>query len=324
MEFKDYYKILGVSKNATIDEIKAAYKELAKKYHPDKNKQDPKAEEKFKEINEAYQVLSDKEKRAKYDNLGSEWNSYQSRGGSSESFNWEQWFNQSSSRGKRKSRTVGDFFSSGGGLSDFFEKIFGEGFAPSSYSQSQGYQRTPSQGEDLQTEVELSLEEAFKGTTRMLSVDSKKVEVRFKPGIQDGQVLKLPQLGRTGKYGGLNGDLYVTVKISPHPKLQRKGDDLFVDVWVDYLTMILGGSAKINTLSGPVKFDIPKFTQNTKVFKLSNQGLPNYNNPEKRGDLYVKLLAKLPESLTDSEILLIKELKELSKKQKKNNTKTNA
>lgn len=324
MEFKDYYKILGVSKNATIDEIKAAYKELAKKYHPDKNKQDPKAEEKFKEINEAYQVLSDKEKRAKYDNLGSEWNTYRSTGGSSDSFNWEQWFTPQSSRGRRKSRTVGDFFSSGGGLSDFFEKIFGEGFSSPSYSQSQGYQRTPVQGDDIHTEVELSLEEVFRGTSRMLSIDSKKVEVRFKPGIQDGQVLKLPQLGKPGKNGGLNGDLYVKVKIAPHPKLERKGDDLYVDVWVNYLTMILGGTAKISTLSGAVKFDISPFTQNCKVVKLSGQGMPNYNNPQKRGDLYVKLLAKLPESLSDSELLLIKELKELSKKQKKNNSKANA
>lgn len=320
MEFKDYYKILGVSKNATLEQIKAAYKELAKKYHPDKNKQDPKAEEKFKEINEAYQVLSDKEKRSKYDNLGSQWNSYQNTGGSSDNFNWEEWFTPSS-RGRRKSKTVGDFFSSGGGLSDFFEKIFGEGFSSTQYSQSQGYQRTPVQGNDIKTDVEISLEEAFRGTTRMLSIDSKKVEVRFKPGIQDGQVLKLPNLGNPGQNGGQNGNLFVTVKIAPHPKLERKGDDLYVDVSVDYLTMILGGIAKINTLSGPVKFDIPQFTQNEKVFKLANQGMPNYNNPEKRGDLYVKLIAKLPESLTDSEFLLIKELKELSKKHKKNNSK---
>jgi curved DNA-binding protein len=326
MEFKDYYKVLGVSKNATVEEIKAAYKELAKKYHPDKNKQDPKAEEKFKEINEAYQVLSDKEKRAKYDNLGSEWNSYRSTGGDSGAFNWEQWFAQSQpgkSR-RRSSKTVGDFFSSGGGVSDFFEKIFGDSFSSSPFAQKQGYQRTPEAGEDLQTEVELSLEEAYKGTTRILSIDSKKVEVRFKPGIQNGQVLKLSQMGKPGKNNGPSGNLYVTVKISPHQKLERKGDDIYVDIDVDYLTMILGGSTKLNTLGGPIKFNIPQFTQNQKVLKLSGQGMPNYNNPEKHGDLYVKLLAKLPESLSDSELLLLKELKELHKKHKKDNSKTNA
>lgn len=319
MEFKDYYSILGVSKNATLEEIKSAYRKLANQYHPDKNKGDKNAEEKFKEINEAYQVLSDPEKRQKYDLLGNNWNRHRSSGGTSDTFNWEEWFEQPKgykrTSGQDSFKTFRDFFSQGGGLSDFFEKIFGGGF--SGFSQSQGFTHSPERGEDIHTTVEITLEEAFKGTSRLLSVGDKKVDVKIRPGIADNQVLKLSGLGTPGRYGGANGDIFVTVKIKPHNKLERKGDDLFVDVWLDLYTMILGGNAKIKTFGGTVKVNIPPQSQNGKVLKLTNQGMPLYNDNSKRGDLYIKLYAKLPENLSQKELELFNELKKLRKKSTK-------
>jgi len=318
MEFKDYYSILGVQKNATIDEIKSAYRKLANQYHPDKNKGNKEAEEKFKEINEAYQVLSDPEKRKKYDLLGNNWYKHRNTGGTSDDFNWDEWFEQprSSKRSNKDSfQTFREFFSQGGGLSEFFEKIFGGGF--SGFSQSQGFTYSPERGQDVETTIEITLEEAFKGTSKFLTVGDKKVEVKIKPGIQDNQILKLSGLGAPGKHGGGNGDLFVKVKIKPHNKLERKGDDLFLDIWLDLYTMVLGGNAKINTFGGKVKFNIPPLSQNGKVLKLSNQGMPLYSDSSKRGDLYIKLLAKLPENLSSEEIELFRQLKSLRKKNTK-------
>lgn len=319
MEFRDYYSVLGLQKNATTDEIKSAYRKLANKYHPDKNKGDKKAEEKFKEINEAYQVLSDPEKRKKYDMLGNNWNQHRNTGGTSDNFNWDEWFEQPRNYKRKENKenfqTFRDFFSQGGGVSDFFEKIFGSGF--SGFSQSQGYSYSPERGQDIETSLDVTLEEAYKGTSRFLSVGDKKVEVKIKPGIQDNQVLKLSGLGNPGKHGGANGDIFVTIKVKPHNKLERKGDDLFLDVWLDLYTMILGGNAKINTFGGKVKFNIPPQSQNGKVLKLSNQGMPLYSDNSRRGDLYIKLLAKLPENLSDVELELFRQLKSLRKKSTK-------
>lgn len=319
MEFKDYYSILGVSKTASAEEIKSAYRKLANKYHPDKNKTDKNAEEKFKEINEAYQVLSDPEKRAKYDNLGSNWNSHRSNGGTNDDFDWTNWYTQSSSRqsGSKKTnfKNFGEFFSSGGGLSDFFERIFGSDYT-GPFSQSQGYQRSPMRGEDFETTVDITLEEAFRGTSRMLNVGSKKIEVKFKPGVHDNQILKLTGMGAPGKNGGQNGDLFVKIKIKPHSKIERKGDDIFVDVTVDLFTMLLGGTAKLKTFGGTIKISIPQGSQNGKILKLSNQGMP-IEGTDKRGELYIKLIAKLPENIEPDEIILIQEWKALRKNKTK-------
>jgi curved DNA-binding protein len=322
MEFKDYYKVLGVSKTATADEIKTAYRKLANKYHPDKNKTDKDAEEKFKEINEAYQVLSDSEKRAKYDNLGQNWNTHQRTGGTGDDFDWMKWYNtnarKTSSSKKTNFKNFGDFFSNGEGLSDFFDKIFGGNYT-GKFSQNQGYAKTPVRGEDIETSVEISLEEAYKGTARILNINDKKVEVKFKQGIQDNQILKLTGLGAPGKNGGENGDLFVKVTIKPHSKIERKGDDLFVDVPIDLFTLLLGGTAKLRTFSGKIKINIPPQSQNNKIMKLSGLGMPSeYEN--KKGDLYIKLIAKLPEHLTDEQINLIKKLKELQNNKLKTET----
>lgn len=308
MEFKDYYKILGVSKTATAEEIKAAFRKLATKYHPDKNKTDPKAEEKFKNINEAYQVLSDAEKRSKYDNLGMNWNAHRGSGGTGDNFNWEQWFgsNPSQQRRRNPSNSFGDIFGKGGGLSDFFEKIFGGGF-----SNTQDYP-TQSRGNDYETCVELTLEEAFRGTLRKLSINNQTLEVKFKKGIKDGQTLKLSGKGLQGSNNGLNGDLLIKVIIKPTNSIERKGDDLFADVFVDLFTMILGGSATIKTFEGKIKINIPAESQNGKLLKLSGMGMPKYESQKERGDLYLKLFAKLPEKLTKEEIELFEKLKDIS------------
>ena len=321
MEFRDYYSILGVQKNSTNDEIKSAYRKLANKYHPDKTKGDKKAEEKFKEINEAYQVLSDPEKRKKYDLLGSNWNQHRNTGGTSDNFNWDEWFEQPRKSNKEGYQTFRDFFSQGAGVSDFFQKIFGGGF--SGFSQNQGYSYSPERGKDIETTLEITLEEAYKGTSRFLSVGEKKVEVKIKPGVQDNQILKLSGLGEPGKHGGANGDIFVKIKVKVHNKLERKGDDLFLDIWLDLYTLILGGNAKINTFGGKVKFSIPPQSQNGKVLKLSNQGMPLYSDSTRRGDLYIKLLAKLPENLSNQELDLFRELKNLRKKTAKESVNAN-
>lgn len=323
MEYKDYYKILEVSKTATDAEIKSAYRKLANKYHPDKNKSDKASEEKFKEINEAYQVLGNPENRKKYDNLGMNWNRHQSTGGTSDNFNWEDWFQQPrSGRGRYKGesskgdyKTYREFFSRGGGVSDFFERIFG-GMTNDfrGFTQEQGYYKQPEPVQVFEAELEITLEEAFRGSVRMLQVGDRKIEVSIRPGIADGQLIKLSGLGNSSKYSGLNGDVNVKIKIKPHSKLERKGDDLYVEVWLDYFTLILGGSAKIKTFSGTIKFNVPPYSQNGKLLKLSNQGMPKYNRPEEKGDLYIKIMAKLPEALSEEELNLIKALKELRKK----------
>jgi curved DNA-binding protein len=312
MEFKDYYKILGVTKTATPEEIKSAYRKLANKYHPDKNKTDPKAEDKFKDINEAYQVLSDPEKKGKYDTLGSNWNAHRGSGGSDETFNWDQWFNTgggSRQRRRTSSNPAGDFFGGGGGVSDFFEKIFGG----AGFSQGRTQKRTHSKGNDFETSVELTLEESFFGTSRILSINDKKIEIKFKKGIRDGQTLQLSGMGAPSPDGGSNGDLIIKVSILKNDSIVRKEDDLYVDVWIDFFTMILGGSAKIKTYSGTIKFNIQQGTQNGKLLKIPKMGMPKYEHPNETGDLYLKLFSKLPEKLSNAEIDIIKKWKELQK-----------
>lgn len=315
MDFKDYYKILEVEKTATAEEIKQSYRKLARQHHPDTNKSDPKAEEKFKDISEAYQVLSDPEKRRKYDNLGSSFNRHRQTGGSSDDFDWTDWFEkaqqQRSGRSRGAYQTVGDFFNAGGGVSDFFERIFGSGF-----SQKQGFNHPPTRGEDVEVDVEISLSEAFSGTSKLIQIDSKKIEVKFKPGIADGQTLKLSGIGGSGKHGGDKGDLIVKVKVLEHNRVSRKNDDLHLEVPIDVYNAVLGGSTKIKTFGGMVKINIPPESSSGKILKLKGQGMPKYGSAEERGDLYVTLQIKSPKNLTDEEKELFEKLREINKSKK--------
>lgn len=311
MEFKDYYKTLGVSKNASQEEIKKQYKKLILKYHPDKNPGDADAENKFKEVSEAYEVLSDPEKRQKFDNLGSSWNNFRQRGRSTEDFDWSDWFTQQHQR-RQQSKTgsgdFGDMFGGGGsgGMSDFFEKIFGGGFSGRST-----YRQTPKRGKDYHTEITISLEQAFKGTTVVLGVETQKIEVKIRPGITDSQTLKISKKGYPGTNGGPRGDMILKVNVKEHKHVERKGDDLYVDVPIDLYKAVLGGETQLNTFSGKINMKIQPETQQGKTVKLSGQGMPKYNVPAQRGDLFVKFIVKIPKNLTDKEKELFTELKKL-------------
>lgn len=309
MEFKDYYKILGVDKNATIEEIKKAYRKLAQKYHPDKNPGNKEAEEKFKDINEAYEVLSDPEKRRKYDNLGTSWFNFQQQGGRSDQFNWSDWFAREPVGSRRERRTgfsyLDEILGAGGNFSEFFEKIFGFDFG--SFGRTR-QTKTKIHTNDINYELHISLEEAFKGTSKIIEIEGKKVELKIKPGIVDGQILRIPLQNVLGS--SYTGDLLVTVRVLPHKKVERKGDDLYVDVPIDIFKLILGGESKIRTFGGLIKFKIPPRSQNGTILRLKGQGMPKYNNPNERGDLFLKLVAKIPDNLSEKELELIKELQQ--------------
>ena len=307
MEFKDYYKVLGVPKNATLDEIKKAYRKLAVKYHPDRNKGDKNAENKFKELSEAYEVLKDSEKRKKYDSLGSSWNRFQQTGGNAQDFDWSNWFAQSQARNRRRTGGFGDIFDSGG-VSDFFEKIFGGGFA-----QRSSFRQTPKKGIDTTVDVEITLSEAFNGTQRIIQLNNESIDLKIKPGISDGQTLKITGKGQSGKHGGSSGDLIIKVLIKPHSKVQRTGDDLHIEMPVDLYKAILGSTSKLKTFGGTINVKIPPETENGTILKLKGQGIPKYSNPNERGDLYIKILITTPKNLSDEEKDLFVKLSKLRK-----------
>ncbi len=309
MEFKDYYKILGVDKKASTEDIKKVYRDLAKKYHPDTNNS-PDAEKKFKDVSEAYAVLSDPEKRRKYDNLGSTWNRHRATGGTNDDFDWSQWFARQQ-QSRRSGENVGDFFDTGG-LSDFFDRVFGGFSRRNPFSSSQS-----AKGMDAEIEIELTLEEAYKGTSKLIGLGSEKIEIKFRPGIRHEQTLRIPGKGQPGTHGGEVGDLIIRVKIAEHPKYERKGDDLYLEATVDMFTAILGGEAKINTIGGTVKLTIPEETQAGRTFKLKGLGMPKYENSDTKGDLYIKVQIKLPSNLSRREVELFEQLKELHKSSKR-------
>jgi curved DNA-binding protein len=314
MDFKDYYKILNVGKNASPDEIKKAYRKLAMKYHPDKNAGNKEAESKFKDINEAYDVLSDPEKRKRFDNLGSQWNDFRQTGGRSEDFNWSDLVKQKTA-GKRKSESVfGDMFSTGN-FSEFFEKIFGGGESSGKHRYSS---KAPQRGQDVETTIEITLAEAFKGTRRSILINGQTIDLNLKPGIADGQILKISGKGAPGK--GVDapaGDLMIKVTVQPHKSVERRGDDLYVEGTVDLYKAVLGGNSKIRTFGDLIQFTIPAESQNGKVLKLKGQGMPRYGKTDERGDLYITLNVRLPKNLSNEEIELFKKLEEIEAKKTK-------
>lgn len=299
MNFKDYYSVLGLTKTATAEEIKKAYRKLAIKYHPDKNPGDKVAEEKFKEINEANEVLGNSEKRKKYDELGENWKYYQQTGGKSgEDFDWSKWANReqqySSDEGFQDSH-----------FSDFFESIFGSQF------RSGAKQNRPVRGQDYTAEMEILLEEAFHGTTRQINLNGEKLRLNIKPGVKDGQLLRIKEKGGRGINGGRNGDVLITVHIPENERYKRKGDDLYCDASVDLYTLMLGGEATIKTLGNSIKIKVGRETENGKVVRLKGMGMPKYKMENQAGDLYVKLSAQLPKNLSKREIELFEELSNL-------------
>ena len=299
MDFKDYYTILGVATTSTADEVKKAYRKLAVKYHPDKNPGDKIAEEKFKEINEANEVLSDATKRKQYDTLGADWRNYQ-QGGGKQGFDTFKHGGQNEGNpyhyGQEESFNDGNF-------SDFFENIFGAKFNGGSRGKPQ-----PLKGRHYNATVNISLAEAYGGTTRQLSLETEKLEMKIKPGVKDAQVLRLKGKGGPGLNGGENGDLFITITVTENGRFKRKVDDLYCTADVDLYTAILGGQATIPTMRNPVKMNISKETANGKVLRLKGLGMPRYNNANEFGDLYASINIIMPINLSQKETDLFNEL----------------
>jgi curved DNA-binding protein len=310
MNYRDYYQILGVSKTATQDEIKKAYRKLAVKYHPDKNQGDKQAEERFKEISEANEVLSDPEKRKKYDKLGANWKQYENAGAG----NYQYSGQQGRSPGGESyyfEGDLGDLFGGAGGdsgFSDFFNEFFG------GESRQQGGYRRQSQsfkGNDMQADLKLSLSEAWNGTTRILDTGEEKLRITIKPGAYSGQELRLKGKGSPGMNGGPKGDIYIKIKIIPDSQYQIEGNDLVRQVDVDLYTAVLGGNIELDTLSGKLNIPVPKGSQNGSKLRLKGKGMPVYNKPGKFGDLYIHLNIAVPKNLSSEEQSLFKRLKEI-------------
>ena len=311
MEYKDYYKVLGVEKNATQAEIKNSFRKLAKKYHPDKTKGDKAAEQKFKEVNEANEVLSDPGKRKKYDQLGDQWKYYQQSGGQGQDFDWSRFSNMGDGgQTFRYSGNINDLFGESG-YSDFFDMLFGQGIGGQQRRRTAGKRTQVMKGQDYEAEVRITLEEAYKGTTREFDVDNQSIRLKIKPGIEDGQILKIPGKGSSGYDGGQAGDLLINIRVLKHPVFDRQGDDLYADLNVDIYTAILGGKAEFKTLKGSVKVNIPKGTENGKILRLQNMGMPKYNKPSEFGNLYLKINIQIPKNLTQKEVNLYKQLQKL-------------
>ncbi|GAB1431060.1 DnaJ C-terminal domain-containing protein [Ignavibacteria bacterium] len=296
MDFKDYYATLGVSKNATADEIKKAYRKLAQQYHPDKNSGDKKAEDKFKEINEAYEVLSNPEKRKKFDKLGSNWNSFRQNGGSTQDFNWQQW--RTSADAGRK-RNPFDDDANGGSFSDFFQNIFG--------GAKTGGRTASSNKSALKASVSITLEEAYKGKTIRLEQDGSALDVKLRPGIANGQVLKIHSKNPTF------GDIHLTVTVETDRIFTRNGDDLSADFSVDLYTALLGGDVPFKTFKGSLNVKISPETQSGKILKITGMGMPRHGHDGEFGDLFLTVKASLPVNLTAKEKELFQKLAKMRK-----------
>ena len=310
MAYIDYYKILGVDKNASQDDIKKAFRKLARKYHPDLNPNDPSAKDKFQEINEANEVLSDPEKRKKYDEYGEHWKhadefeaqkkARQHAGGGGGGFSGfggdgdSYWYSSD-----------GEGFSGGdaGGFSDFFESMFG-------HRGGGGRGNAGFRGQDFNAELHLSLRDAARTHKQVLNVNGKQVRITIPAGVADGQVIKLKGYGGEGINGGPAGDLYITFKIAEDSVFKRLGDDLYVDVEMDLYTAVLGGEKVIDTLEGKVKLKIKPETQNGTKVRLKGKGFPVYKKEGQFGDLIITYSVKIPTNLTDRQKELFRELQQ--------------
>lgn len=284
---RDYYQTLGVKRNASEDEIKKAFRHQAKRHHPDANPGNPSAEARFKEINEAYEILSDEEKRSAYDRFGENWQQYQ-----------------------------GSPFSGAGSqvrmedMSDIFETFFagqrpgGAGFG--------GFRASaqPRQGEDIEQEIDISLREAYEGTQRLISKDGRDITVRIPRGAATGTKVRLTGEGYPGAYGGPAGNLYLIVRVAGNPLFERKNDDLYVDIKVDVFTAMLGGEVEAPTLTRPVRMKIRPGTQTSQKLRVTGKGMPKLRSDNAYGDLYARVVITVPEHLNGAQVELAEKLRD--------------
>jgi curved DNA-binding protein len=305
MEFKDYYATLGVSKTATDKELKQAYRKLARKFHPDVNPGDKAAETRFKEINEAYEVLGDADKRRKYDELGANWRQYEQAGAGAPGAGFGQgWPPQGGGYRTVSPEEMEDLFGSEESpFSDFFTTFFGTAPREGKRGARGGGRNRARPGSDLEHPIQLTLDEAFHGTTRRLSLKqgghTRTIDVRIPAGIRDGARVRVAGEGEAGVGGGSAGDLYLRVELQPHERFERRGNDLHTTALVPVTTAVLGGEARVETLEGrSLPFRIPPTTQNGQVMRLKGHGMPARGGSDERGDLYVKVTVQTPKSLT--------------------------
>ncbi|HEY1306271.1 MAG TPA: J domain-containing protein [Vicinamibacterales bacterium] len=325
MEFKDYYKILGVTKGATDKEIKQAFRKLARKLHPDVNPGDKAAEAKFKEVNEAYEVLGDPQSRKKYDELGANWRMYEQAGaqGGPNPFAGAWNVGGTGSTGGRGFRTMTpeemeELFGDSNPFSDFFTTFFGGGTAGAGSRGARGSARMRQRaGRDIENEIELPLEDAYNGSTHRLSLrhhgHARTVDVRIPAGVVEGSRVRISGEGEPGQGGAAAGNLYLRIRLVPHPVFELKGRDLYTKVLVPVTTAVLGGEALVMTLSGkPARLRIPPLTQNGQIFRLKGYGMPTVGKPEEKADLYARVDVQLPAHLSPAEREHYEALRKLS------------
>lgn len=303
VEYKDYYEVLGVPKDADEKAIKVAFRKLARKYHPDVNPDKAEAEQRFKEINEAYEVLSDKEKRAKYDQFGADWQRAQQAGRAGD-FDWSR-YEAGPGKGvytRYTAEDLRDLFGEGAPFSDFFTHLFGEGVQT---------QQRATKGRDIEQAIRVTLAEAFKGTTRRLKrPGGPTIEVKIPPGVETGSRMRVKGQGMAGRRGQA-GDLWLEIIVEEDARFVRKGNDLHTRVEVPLYTAVLGGEVTVQLLEGKARLKIPAETQVGSELRLKGQGMPVYGDAGTRGDLYVKVDVKLPVRLSEQERALFRELAEL-------------
>ncbi|MEO6694795.1 MAG: DnaJ C-terminal domain-containing protein, partial [Ignavibacteria bacterium] len=268
---------------------------------------------------EANEVLSDAEKRKKYDELGENWKYYQQSGGGNQDFDWSKYSNQSNTGNQQQYSYEGDFNNSfgGAGFSDFFETLFGGaggGFGSTQTKGRRGARKATQRGEDLSAEMSITLEDSYKGSEKLFDLNGQSIKLKIKPGISDGQVLKLSGKGGIGYNGGSTGDLLLKIHVLTDPVFVRKGNDIYTDLPVNLYTAVLGGKAPLRTLKGVINVNIPKESQNGKVLRLQGMGMPEYGNNNTHGDLYAKLNVEIPTNLSSNETSLFNELSEIRKK----------
>jgi len=296
MAFIDYYKILEIDKNATEKEIKKAYRKLARKYHPDVNPNDPEAEKKFQQVNEANEVLSDPEKRKKYNQFGTDWQHADA---------YEQAGQQQQASQSHYSNFEG-FEGGGAEFSDFFESMFGGGGTRSGYGRTVQFK-----GQDFNASLQMNLTDVYEAQKKTLTVNGKNLRLTIPAGVENGQTIKIKGRGGKGKGGGPNGDLYITFDLRNNTQFKRKGSDLYSTVTIDLYKAVLGGEITVDTFNGKAKLKIKPGTQNNSKVKLKGKGFPVYKNENSYGDLYITYTIKIPETLTTEEAKLFKELAKL-------------